>query len=287
MLGLVGVEARPSQRCAIHTEGAKETNVSPALPVFSGTAALVDGEGQLQRSGLKGRFQTDRTSAQNGEAWMIATRHQALLARVTVLRIRIDPQRTQSSGQLFCPLLSMLCLLLGVLRLLLRESCLLLRESCLLLRFARSPLGLVRSEPLLFLLLLDCHEGQERLVVGSEYHQLFAGHIEANAQAGTGPSVHRRYGLQVALDPLPTGQHHLLGIVQIIFLDAIMVVELKLASHVCIAVARRQNLEDYLRRNIVLTPLHVGTAIAFGPTEDHQSVRGGANRRFALDGVPE
>ena len=83
------------------------------------------------------------------------------------------------------------------------------------------------------------------------------------------------------------GQRHTVGVVHVVLLDAVGLVEEQFLGHLAGPVARGEHLEDDLRGDSALDPLPVTAAVALRPPESDEDIRGGAEVRPALDGIPK
>src|SRR5262249_4128311 len=61
-------------------------------------------------------------------------------------------------------------------------------------------------------------------------------------------------------------------IVNIILLDAVVLVEMQLVNHLRVSVAWGENFENHLRRDIAFEPLLIRTAVSPGPAKDNENV---------------
>ncbi len=75
MLRRIGADARSAQRRRIHAERAEHADMAPAAEMFADSAALIDGEGEVQRGGVQGGFQADRPAADYGDPRRFHPRH--------------------------------------------------------------------------------------------------------------------------------------------------------------------------------------------------------------------
>jgi hypothetical protein len=117
--------------------------------------------------------------------------------------------------------------------------------------------------------------------------QLDTVQIELDSQARTHPALHGRDGRQRAVPARPAAQTAIVGIEDVVLLDAVAVVERELAPELGPRVAGREHLEHHLRRDAALAPLQVRAAVALGPPERHQRVRRRADLGVPFHGVPQ
>src|SRR4051794_27045969 len=98
--------------------------------------------------------------------------------------------------------------------------------------------------------LLHLNEGDELLPIGVEQAQFARAAGEADAQARANPILDRVDRPQPAIAALPADQFVMIRVVQVIFLNAIAIIELIFTCHLRHSVAGRKYLEDDLGRDI-------------------------------------
>ena len=93
---------------------------------------------------------------------------------------------------------------------------------------------------------------------------------------------------KVCADSQPTNQITAVRVVEVILLNTVTLVELKLAfPSLAGAISGRKDLEDDLGCDSVFLPLHVRAAVSFGAPEDDHRIGSHANFWFSLDGIPQ
>src|SRR5581483_11277956 len=124
---------------------------------------------------------------------------------------------------------------------------------------------------------LDLLEAQETTGVGAVHHHLGTGQVEANAQPRADVAVDAPNTDQYLAPAHEDVQAIALRIVDIVFLDAVILVEGELVGQGGARAVGRQDLEGHGDGNATFLPLPVGTAVSLGPAEDHHHVRGVAD----------
>ena len=124
-------------------------------------------------------------------------------------------------------------------------------------------------------------EGEEASAVGVADDHLRAGQVEADAQTWADETVYLANAHQDFAPPQEDVQVIVLGVVKVVFLDAVVVVEGELIHHLSCRVVRREDLEGDGDGDAAFLPLLVRAAVPLGLPKT--TITSGA---FRISGCP-
>ena len=142
------------------------------------------------------------------------------------------------------------------------------------------------AQPSFFFLHCQFDLSKKALAVRPQNLEFAVDEHEADLQARADPTGHVRNRPQLILGAQPAAQSLVVRIEDVVLLDAVALVELKLPLHLAGTISRH-DLEDDLDCNAVLYPLAVRAAISLRPPEHHVNVWRHSDFRFAFDGIPK